>query len=428
MSSEFGTELRQRRAQRGLTRAQLAERACVSARAIAYWESGDFEPREHELRALLKELGVPAAEHSRLFGLLKSPRGQKLVYQAAQTQAHALTRLSTLPTLGDLLCAIRLRRGLRREQAAPILGASLSTLTRWETNRFQPSEEALMRYSALGAYPEEVAALRARRLSPGEPEAGFSLEQGEQWVAGLTEEINRPHSTLIDLSALALKRRLWLLASDHSAALPLLAQVDYHYSSWLGYQDRSLEAGRHAQQALQVLTAHTRPGKFWLAAINVSVASLVETKGHVPEQGVRAMKSWLTRVPQPHLQPYLLCDMAWYAARSGQFDMAQQLLNRGQSALMQATEQGSQAVDYIQLTLARVLMQSGQFDKAYTLMAPPPTLTGQSLFEFYLYASLCDGAGERGELERCIEQLNAALSQWSRPRLRRYVDTLARSL
>jgi transcriptional regulator with XRE-family HTH domain len=428
MSSKFGTELRNLRALHGLTRAQLAERACVSARAIAYWEAGEFEPREHELRALLQELGVPAADQPRLFGLLDSPRGQKMVYQAAQMQAHALSRLSALPTLGDLLSAIRLRRGLRREQAALLIGVSFSTLARWENNRFQPSEEALMRYRLLGAYPEEVKALCARRLSPFEQNPDFSLKQGEEWVAALVEEIHRPHSSLIDLSVLALKRRLWLLASDYPDALPLLAQVDYHYSHWLGYQDRTLEASRHAQQALQVLTSHTQPERSWTDAINVAVACLVETKGDAPEQGVRALKEWLARVPQPHLQPYMLCDMAWYASRSGQFDMAQQLLKQGQIVFMQMPEQDAHTIDYIQVTMARVLTQMGQIDKAYALMPKTTLPDSESLFRVYLYAALCEKAGESSELERCLAQLNAALNRWSRPRLRRYADALARQL
>lgn len=405
----------------------MAERAGLSARAIAYWEAGEFEPREQELRTLLQELGVPLVNQPRLFGLLLSSRGQKMVHQAAQIQAHALRHLSALPTLGDLLCAIRLRHGLRREQAAPLIGTSVSTLTRWEKNRFQPSQEALTRYSLLGAYPEEVKALCARRFSPGGQEASFSLEQGETWVAALVEEINRPYSALIDLSALALKHRLWLLASDHPEALPLLAQVDYHYCHWLAYQDRTLEAGRHAQQALQVLISHTQPKRLWVEAVNVAVACLVETKGDAPEQGVRALREWLGRVPPPHLQPYLLCDMAWYASRSGQLDMAQQLLKQGQAMLMQTPKEDAHTTEYIQLTTARVLMQRGQIEEAYALM-PKATPDSELLFRFYLYATLCEKAGERGELERCLAQLNAALNQWNRPRLRRYADTLARHL
>jgi transcriptional regulator with XRE-family HTH domain len=50
------------RRQRGLTQEELARRVRVSVRAVAAWESGDANPRQRNVRALARALGVPVTD------------------------------------------------------------------------------------------------------------------------------------------------------------------------------------------------------------------------------------------------------------------------------------------------------------------------------------------------------------------------------
>lgn len=64
--------LKEYRKKSGLTQAELAERMNVHENTIRRWESGDFEPRSHDLQKLCGILGVTEAE------LLNGPTKQEL--------------------------------------------------------------------------------------------------------------------------------------------------------------------------------------------------------------------------------------------------------------------------------------------------------------------------------------------------------------
>ena len=70
----FGDWLRRRRRQSGLTQAELAERAGLTAKAIAALERGRrTRPQAHTVKALVDALDISPAEHEVLISLLEEP-------------------------------------------------------------------------------------------------------------------------------------------------------------------------------------------------------------------------------------------------------------------------------------------------------------------------------------------------------------------
>ena len=59
---QLGSRIRQARDRAGLTQEQLAERIGVSRTAIARYESGEIEPKLHNLAAIALALGVSCDE------------------------------------------------------------------------------------------------------------------------------------------------------------------------------------------------------------------------------------------------------------------------------------------------------------------------------------------------------------------------------
>lgn len=75
----LGSRIRQARDRAGLTQEQLAERIGVSRTAIARYESGEIEPKLHNLAAIAETLNVSTDE---LLGVRVSVSGLSLSPEA----------------------------------------------------------------------------------------------------------------------------------------------------------------------------------------------------------------------------------------------------------------------------------------------------------------------------------------------------------
>jgi len=92
--------------------------------------------------------------------------------------------------LGDLLRALRRRRGRTPEQVAPVLGVHASTVRRWESSEVAvPPGRLDDLCRALGASSSERAALASQRLRLGMPgeDAPLLPEAAEQQCRQLIE-------------------------------------------------------------------------------------------------------------------------------------------------------------------------------------------------------------------------------------------------
>ncbi len=147
----LGTLLREIRNERGIDLSDAARIAGLSRSTLYQWEAGLRLPRGIPLERLLDALGAP--ERLRAEAIARAdPRHARI--------ALAQRPLGAPVGLGQVLRAMRLRRGLTQAEAARASGVSQAAFARWEGGGDVPGAAALHTAAfALGASPEEAVAL-----------------------------------------------------------------------------------------------------------------------------------------------------------------------------------------------------------------------------------------------------------------------------
>jgi transcriptional regulator with XRE-family HTH domain len=157
----LGSHLRQLRLARGLSIRALAERAKVNPSTLSRWESDSTSPRVYELEAVLNALQANGLERAQALEQLHAPRGVRAL---AAASVRLTLPAGAAPIGGELLKAMRRRRGWTLEQVACHIGVTVSTVSRWERSESWPAAEQLARLCAvLGASEAEQAALQGGR-------------------------------------------------------------------------------------------------------------------------------------------------------------------------------------------------------------------------------------------------------------------------
>lgn len=147
MGQAWGQQIREIRREKGMTVSALAAQLGVSPPTVRDWESGATRHLSARHRPAVEALGVDTSR-------LAPPRSRTVDPSVEESAIHpwaaALTRA-------------RLSRGLSQRDAAPSLGVSVSTLSKWERGGVrQPAPESVDRLVAwgvprdlLGAAPDE---------------------------------------------------------------------------------------------------------------------------------------------------------------------------------------------------------------------------------------------------------------------------------
>ena len=260
--AHVGEHLRGLRAARGLSMSALAARAGVGQGTLSRWESGRNQPRLPELAAVLDALGATDAERKRAVSLVEAPRA-RLFLRGIEKGPEGIEGAPE-GTGGDLLRAMRMRRGWTLAEAAGAAGVNTSTLSRWERGETWPSGDQLHALCyALGAHEEEVVALTCGRFSLASAVQGLplSVEEAREAFGQLAVRLwdYRREGRLYDLQLLALEARLreWVRKGT-AGALPLLTETyarHGYYLACLGFME---EAGPLAHCALDL--AASQPG------------------------------------------------------------------------------------------------------------------------------------------------------------------------
>ncbi|MCW3055791.1 MAG: Helix-turn-helix protein [Chthonomonadales bacterium] len=134
----FCSFLRTLRQTRGLSLRDTAAAAGIARYTLIRWEQGHTLPRLPEFQAVLTTLGATPAEQTRALQLLEAPRAARLMQQET---SNPTTADILQPHGGDLLRALRLRRGWTVTEAARQIGTAQNTVSRWEHGDAWPSPD-----------------------------------------------------------------------------------------------------------------------------------------------------------------------------------------------------------------------------------------------------------------------------------------------
>ena len=322
MSTSFGDYLRELRQNRQLSQTGAARRAGIGRVTLNRWERELQRPRVLDLQRFLDALGATPVERQHAFALLATPQARA---QTRETLAQLGERrgIGPLPHGGDLLRALRLRRGVAREEAARAVGVTARTLQRWEKADAWPSPELLQSLCyALGARPEELRALMgAHEALPEIADEGLEerLETLRAWARGLHAfTTDRDVDALKELGFWALESELWPLAARGDEARCLLSQVYGFRANHLARYERWAESATYADRALGLLPPDQSPDEsHLLAGLALAKAEVYRGPRPAPARGLEVLKHWLGAATAPAYRAWLLSDMASYLTLAG---------------------------------------------------------------------------------------------------------------
>ena len=370
MAESVGELLRDLRAARSLSLAKLALRAGVAARTLIYWEAGTYQPRLPELEAALTALSATEAQRAQAVALLEAPRGMRQVRLATAQSRHE-NELGPLPSGGDLLRCMRLRRGLYLEQVALEMGVSAPTVSRWEQGRIVPPPERLQtlltllgageteRIALLKGYVFLTAPLRETMPSSEALRAGF-----ETFTTGLYA--NR-EDKMNDLRFLSYEAQAWRFAAQGEDGKHLLAAVCAQYAAYLAGFERFTEAGRYAYRALDLQPKSATPDESVLrAAIIAARADVYRGVRPLPRRGLEMLRLWRSSMHRPDFQAWLLADMAEYLSLEEDWESALRL--RREACQVAEACRNPNELRLRRLDLAKVEVRVGNAEQAMSLV------------------------------------------------------------
>ncbi len=374
-SQTLGDLLRAVRQERGWGMEQAARAAGVHRATLYRWEQGEAQPRLAELQALLEALGAGASLRDQALALMTAPRARKHVLVESNRMSEQ-AGLGPMPNSGELLRAMRLRRGFSLEAAAARLGVTPRTLRRWEKTEVWPSAEQLHALCyALGAHCEEVAALTTGRISPtlipDVERVGTPADLADRFEAFCQSiAITVEQEALKDLSFLAFEAQAWRMAAQHDSARAVLTDIYSRHAQHCSNWERFQEAGEKADRAMEVgITARLPPALLARAAIVGARAAVYRGERVMPTRGLERLRLWADTPFSPEFRAWLLSDMAKYLALTGRVEPAMEIAAQAPRI--------AEAIDPIELAMrhldqAQVFLLAGRPGAALATLTPEP--------------------------------------------------------
>jgi transcriptional regulator with XRE-family HTH domain len=408
-SAPLGAYLRELRTSRQVALSRLAERAQISRTTLTRWEAGGSQPRLPELEAVLTALGTSAAERERTLALVQAPRAVRRLREETTTATlRGSLEDAAMPTGGDLLRAMRRRRGLSLEQVAARLRLTPGTVSRWEQGKtFPPLDRREALFDVLGAHPGERAALSSQGLQLFVPRAEepISLERLEWQLLVLHECAGRGEKTLMDLRLLTLEAQIWPLAGRLRTARRLLAQTYTAHAEWLRTWGRAVESRQCAERALDLVRWEFPPERFWLGAI------LATVNRDSAARAVEQIRLWLDAAADPAWETALYRELADGLSQCGQFDAALTCIRHARQAAERLSE-------WLPIRLANevhvgILLRAGRTGDVLPLLPqdehPDPH---QRVFETYNWVTVLRDLGDRAGAHDWLNRAYAIIREY----------------
>lgn len=241
--SEFFKRLRRTS---GLSLGEIARISGVAKSTLSRWEAGLAEPDVPTLEAALGAFNSGRDLRIRGRALIKAPRGGA---EPAPLKVFTENDVA-LPGSGDLLQALRMRKGLSAQEAARALGVSAPSLSRWETGARSPDFEFLSRAADLfGASTEDRSLLFRPSARHSAPPSYDELAEG---VHGLSVQLRDGDFGAAELGAIMLQRQGMRLAEHDDRAVALVSRALALRALTLGEQGRMKQSSDLAWQAIDL--------------------------------------------------------------------------------------------------------------------------------------------------------------------------------
>lgn len=422
-TEQVGTLLWELRTAGGWTLGKLAQRSGVSKAALSQWEAGLRQPRVAELEAVLTALGANSAERALVFARIEAPSALRRLREIADPG------LGAPPTAGDLLRAMRLRKGWTQEQVAARTGVVRTAVAHWEGGDRLPAAEQLQALCyALGAREEELVALTTGGFSapPAAAPATWEAEEANQGRR-LDAIVNGGCRGLEELSFLNVEREAWGWAMRGEAARPLLAKAFAYHAQFYQNEERWDEMGTLARRALAAMPGPDPTSPTFLRA-TVLNASATANGGPrpAPRHGFRMLKTWVEESALPEFTAWMLSAMGKYAARAGQMEVGLPLSTKAcQVAEACAPVEGVMR----RISHGELLLTAGCFEEALDVLPERGALPEFASVDLLLaLAEAHRQTGNQAEARACLQQATGAIAARGPDRSRRKAAVVARWL
>ena len=364
-ANRVGTLLWEMRTAGGWSQGQLARISGVSKAALSQWESGARLPRIPELEAVLSALQANAAQSARVFAHVKAPRALRRLRQSTEVSG-----MGAPPVAGNLLRAMRLRKGWTQAQTAKSVGVVGSTVARWELGERVPTTTQLQTLCfALGAREEELVAITTGALTASSEEATTWEAKEAELTERLQNVLSAP-SALKALEYLSLQREAWDWATHTEAARPVLARLYAHHATYCRNMKQWSEATSLARQALALASRQQESPDVFLRSLLAQVSALVYGGSRpAPERGLLLLQPWVKRSILPTFTAWILSDMATYTTMEGHIEAG---LKFAQEAYQAAERGGARIEIYLRrFDYGQLLVEAGQPATALRVLPLP---------------------------------------------------------
>lgn len=461
VDESVGTLLRAWRQERGLSLNALARQARLGNATLSRWEAGARQPSITELEAALAALQATPTQREAALARICAPRAVQALRQAAGDDGP--------PIAGDLLRAMRLRRGRTLEETARAVGVAHVTLRRWERGESRPSSEHLHTLCyTLNAHPTEAAALTLGSGPWLMPERTAGAELGS--VAKQAERLRLLSQRLEplayqqrgcveadglrDLGFLALEAALWPLAHRGSTttiafnARHQLAHAYARHAEYLADHARWSEAAQSAQQSLKAVKPLFRePGArrrlqftAWPVAALVTARAAVRQGGSsspvrqraAAGRGAQTLLRWLEQKPgRPAYHAWMLTEIADYFVQYGDVERALATARTACRLVEDSPQVLPEELALRRRDYARLLTQAGRAQEALALLQSASGVRGDPIHhvsEDLLWAEALWAAGDTAGAQQRLSTARPLITGSHLGSLRARADALAAKL
>lgn len=380
----------------------------------------------------MNALGATSVERRRALELIDAPRALARLHAMQLTPAGSDVK-PHIPLPGDLLRAMRQRRGWSLEQTAGQLDISATTLSRWEHSESWPSESQLHALCyLLQAHPQELIALSAGRVHFHAGAQAFPSRQEdmEQLVAQIVNAEVALDRSLADLYFLSLERRLWGLSQQSEVGRRMLIDAYVCHCRHLLQDARVLDARAPAWHAMHLIGRWENPNAHWLWLVHAVAKDAAEKRYHPnPSEGIRVLQDWLplSADTSVHYEAWFLRDIAEYMSLTHSTRAAVEASQR-------AVDRGLGLGDdrNVWLSHAEVLLNTRHPHQAFEILESHLGVAWQEgdvhmqkVREAQIYARALHGVGRTQEALIWVERAQQLVQVHNLWQVRRQVDALA---